>query len=166
MTGHRQWLTAGDPVSGLTVVAIAACTVSDMTLRNTFRIGATLQMGADILAFGYTVCLGASSMRGTIVMSLALNGATTALVIRITDETRRTDAFIGTARVATPSTGTARRILAEVDDVTAYTRISTKARLTVASLSMILGSAESILPTRLGNQTGNLAHVIVTGLVI
>lgn len=137
-----------------------------MTLRNTFRIGATLQLGADVLALGYPICFGACSMRGTIFVRFAFDGATTTLVIRITDKTGRASAFVRTARIATPSTGSARRILTEVDNVTTNARISTEAGLTVANLTMILGSAECILSTGLSNQAGDLTHVIVTALIV
>lgn len=140
--------------------------MGDVTLRNTFRIGATLQLGADVLALGYPISFGACSMRGTIFVRFAFDGATTTLVIRITDKTGRTSTFVGTARIATPSTGSARSILTEVDNVTTNARISTESRLTVANLTMILGSAECILSTGLSNQAGNLTHVIITALIV
>lgn len=140
--------------------------MGDVTLRNTFRIGATLQLGADVLAFGYPVGLGACSMRGTIFVRFALDRAATTLVIRIPDKPRRAATFVRTARIATPCTGSARCILTEIDKIATHTRISTETRLTMTDLSMILGSAQCILSTRLSNQAGNLTHMIIATLVI
>lgn len=140
--------------------------MGDVALRNTFRIGATLQLGAYVLAFGHAVSLGACSMRGTIFVRFTLDGAATTLVIRITDKTGRAATFVRTARIATPSTGSARSILTEIDHIATHARIATEAGLTMTDLSMILGSAECILSTRLSDQACDLAHMIIAALVV
>lgn len=137
-----------------------------MALRNTFRVGATLQLGADISALGHPVGLGACGMRGTVLVGLALHGAATALVVRITNESWGTGAFVRAARVSATGSGSARSVPTEVDHIAANTRISAESWLAVAHLLVVLRGAQGILATRLSNQTGNLAHVIVAALVV
>lgn len=105
-------------------------------------------------------------MRGTVVVRLALDRATAALIVGITNETKWTGAFEGATRIAATCAGSARRVLTKIDNIATHARIATEAGLTVANLTMILCCAERILAARLSNQAGNLAHVIVTALIV
>jgi len=166
LTGNGQRLTPGHPVGGLAIVAAAACTLRDMALRNTFRIGATLQLGTDIAALGHPIGCGACSVRGTVLVGLALDGAATALVVRITNESRGTGALVRPPRVPATGSGSARSIATKVDDIATHARISRESWLAVAYLLVVLGGAEGILSTRLSDEAGDLAHMVVAALVI
>lgn len=166
LTGRGQRLTAGHPVGGLAIVAAAACTLRHVALRNTFRIGATLQLGTDIAALGHPIGFGACGMRGTVLVGLALNGAATALVVRITNESRWTGALVRPPRVSATGSGSARSIPAKVYNIATNPRISRESWLAVANLLVVFCGAESILSARLSNEAGNLAHMVVAALVI
>lgn len=103
---------------------------------------------------------------GTVLVGLALHGAATALVVRITNESRGTGALVRPPRVPATGSGSARSIAAKVDDIATYARISAEAGLAVAHLLVVLRGAESVLAARLSDEAGNLAHVVVTALVI
>ena len=52
---HWQWFATVYPVSGIAIVAIAACTLSFVTFRNAFRILATMHISTYVVTFGNAI---------------------------------------------------------------------------------------------------------------